>query len=273
MSTGQNWKNSKRKNQMSSQYTLKRLGMFGKIETKEDARGVIKDTSNWFYGLGALQIVLTFLAGYTALITGIIFIVLAFLLRKLNSRIAAILLLILSGFDFVFTFFNVFSGGQGGGHIFLASAFTWASIRAVQAAFRLNSLSTEFDQAIQLDPNLPESYNDRGFAYNTKGEYNCAITDFNQAIRLDPNLVDAYLGRGDAYYIKGDLENAIADYDHALKLNPNDAEAYLSRGSAYFQAGDKEKAIADFKNVLELSNDPELCKDAEEQLQALGVSD
>ena len=126
---------------MSTPKTKKRPSSFGKIETKEAARGVLKDTSNWFYGIGALQIIGTFWAGYPSLITGIIFIVLAFLLRKLNSRVVAVLMLILSALNLVFFFYIMIWGGKGGGNLFIVLGLTWVSIRAVQAAFRLNSLS------------------------------------------------------------------------------------------------------------------------------------
>ena len=126
-----------------SQESKKRPGMFGRIETKEDALKVIKDTAIAFYVVAALQIVLAFFVGFSVIIDGIIYVVLAFLLQKLNSRVVAVLLLIVTGIGAVFTFMNRFGGGQGGRNIFLALVMIWASIRAVQATFSLNKLSSE----------------------------------------------------------------------------------------------------------------------------------
>ena len=116
----------------------KKNAWYGKIETKEEALKVIKDTSNGFYFLAALQIVLGyFIMGREAIIDGVIFAVCAFLLRKLNSRAVAIILLLLSVSGLVVTGINKFGGGTGGRNITLAVVMIWISIRAIQATFGL----------------------------------------------------------------------------------------------------------------------------------------
>ena len=116
----------------------KKNAWYGKIETKEEALKVIKDTSNGFYFLAALQIVLGyFIMGTEAIIDGVIFAVCAFLLRKLNSRAVPIILLLLSVGGLVVTGINKFGGGTGGRNITLAVVMIWISIRAIQATFGL----------------------------------------------------------------------------------------------------------------------------------------
>ena len=39
-------------------------------------------------------------------------------------------------------------------------------------------------------------YCNRGYAYGKKGDYNRAIADYTQAIELNPNYVEAYNNRG-----------------------------------------------------------------------------
>jgi tetratricopeptide (TPR) repeat protein len=51
------------------------------------------------------------------------------------------------------------------------------------------------------------AYNNRGFSYNSLGEYDQAIADLNEAIRLDSQHALAYSNRG----YKDD--KAIADYN------------------------------------------------------------
>ncbi|MEW6491631.1 MAG: tetratricopeptide repeat protein [Cyanobacteriota bacterium] len=65
----------------------------------------------------------------------------------------------------------------------------------------------------------------RANAYTDKGEYDRAIDDYNQALKLNPNLAEAYNNRGFAYSDKGEYDRAIDDYNQALKFNPNLAEA------------------------------------------------
>lgn len=116
----------------------KKNAWYGKIETKEEALKVIKDASNGFYFLAALQIVLGyFIMGTEAIIDGVLFAVCAFLLRKFNSRVVAVILLLLSVGGLVVTAINQFGGGTGGRNIILAVIMIWTSVRAIQATFGL----------------------------------------------------------------------------------------------------------------------------------------
>jgi tetratricopeptide (TPR) repeat protein len=73
--------------------------------------------------------------------------------------------------------------------------------------------------------------------------YAHAITDFDRAIELDPQYHVAYYYRGLAYCNQGDYDRAIADFDKAVELDPQDAEAYAERGFAYAQQGENVLAI------------------------------
>ena len=112
------------------------------------------------------------------------------------------------------------------------------------------------------------AYNNRGLAYQEKGEVDRAVADFTTAIKFNPNDARVYNNRGVAYEQKGDKEQAIADYGKGIALNPKYVEAYTNRGVAYEQKGDKEQAIADFRKALEINPSHQ---DAKEGLKRLGV--
>ena len=70
--------------------------------------------------------------------------------------------------------------------------------------------------------NLSVIYNNRGTAYDDKGDYDRAIQDFNEAIHLNPNAEEVpTTGAAYAYKKSGDYDRAIQDFDEAIHLNPN----------------------------------------------------
>src|SRR5262245_37976109 len=73
---------------------------------------------------------------------------------------------------------------------------------------------------------LSVTYNNRGYAYRNKGDYDRAIADHNEAIRLDPKNASAYSYRGLAYDEKGEYDRAIADHNEAIRLDPKDTGVY-----------------------------------------------
>lgn len=112
-----------------------------------------------------------------------------------------------------------------------------------------------YTNAIELKPDLPYAYNNRGNAYTDKGDSDKAIRDYTTAIQLQPNLADAYNGRGNAYADKGEIDNAIKDYNKAIQLNPDGADPYYNRGVTYQEKGDFENAINNYTKAIELKPD------------------
>ncbi len=126
---------------MTKTKSTKKNVWFGKIETKEEALKVIRESSTGFYFLAAAQIVLGYLVfGSTAIVDGVAFGVSAFLLRQFRSRIVASLMLLLTVASVMMTATNLFGVGTGGRNILLAFVMVWASIRAIQATFKLHKL-------------------------------------------------------------------------------------------------------------------------------------
>ena len=116
----------------------------------------------------------------------------------------------------------------------------------------------DYDKAIALKPDYAEAYNNRGVAYEAKGDLGRAIQDFDKAIALKPDYAEAYSNRGNAYGKKGDLGRAIQDYGKAIALKPDDAEVYNNRAVAYGKKGDLDRAIQDYDKAIALR--PDLAK-------------
>ena len=118
-----------------------------------------------------------------------------------------------------------------------------------------NKAIVHYTEAIGLNPELAETYTNRGNAYGEIGEFDEAIQDYTKAINLNPEHVTAYYNRGIAYYYKGEFDEAIRNYDQAINLKPDHANAYNNRGFAYKDKGKFDNAIQDFNKTIDLKPD------------------
>ena len=84
-----------------------------------------------------------------------------------------------------------------------------------------------FEEVVKIIVGQSAAYNNRGDAYNLKGDYDRAIIELTKAIRLDPALVSAYINRGCAYFLKDNYTQARADANIALRIDPNNQDARL----------------------------------------------
>jgi len=119
--------------------------LMSKIETAEDAHKVVKETSLGFFVVAALQtaIGVVFMKNPWGLVDVTIMVVGALLLRTFNSRAAAVVLFLLALTQAGSTLANMLGVpfGGGGSNILLALVMMWIAYRAIQATFKLKSLS------------------------------------------------------------------------------------------------------------------------------------
>jgi tetratricopeptide (TPR) repeat protein len=120
------------------------------------------------------------------------------------------------------------------------------------AAKEYQAAIASYDQALKLNPNDDEAWNNRGNALGNLGRYEEAIASFDQALKLNQNYDEAWYNRGNALDNLGRYEEAIASYDQALKLKPNDDSAWYNRGNALGNLGRYEEAIASYDQALKL---------------------
>ena len=106
-------------------------------------------------------------------------------------------------------------------------------------------------QAIAVDPLLPDGHRLLGIVYLWKKHHELAIAEVERALTLDPNHADGYAALGDILCWAGRAEETIPLVEKAIRLNPQYPPWYLwNLGHAYYLTGQYGEAIATFKRVL-----------------------
>ncbi|MCG6880040.1 MAG: tetratricopeptide repeat protein [Deltaproteobacteria bacterium] len=75
-----------------------------------------------------------------------------------------------------------------------------------------------YSEAIKINPEFVQAYNNRGIAYVWKKKYDLAIADFSKAIELDPEYGKAYNNRAIVYTYEGETDKARQDLYKAQRL-------------------------------------------------------
>ncbi|PYM44495.1 MAG: hypothetical protein DME16_20875 [Candidatus Rokuibacteriota bacterium] len=112
----------------------------------------------------------------------------------------------------------------------------------------------DYDQAIKLNSDSALIFNNRGSAHQHKGDYERAIQDYEQAIRLDPSSARAFNNRGRVNHLKEDYAQAIKDYDEAIALDPDYQLAFYNRALARFDQGLYIASVPDFVRAVQLDS-------------------
>ena len=111
-----------------------------------------------------------------------------------------------------------------------------------------------YDEAIKLNPQLAEAYNNRGTVKYELGQYSSAIEDYTTAIKLKSNFADALNNRGNAYLATEQFQNAAQDLQAALKLKNNSAAIHNNLGSVYYSMKNFDAAIKEYTQAIQINS-------------------
>lgn len=118
---------------------------------------------------------------------------------------------------------------------------------------RLEESLSEFNQAINQNPESAEIYNQRAVVYIHLKKQHLSLSDFNKAVELDPEYAYRYASRAYARDFFGDTDGAIEDYTKAVELDPTDAVANNNLGILLEKKGYKEKAQKHYKKADQIA--------------------
>lgn len=83
---------------------------------------------------------------------------------------------------------------------------------------------------VELCPDDPSGYSNRGYAFRKLGDYEAAVEDYSTAISLSGSS-STRLHNNRAYCLAklGRYQEAIADYDAVVGMDPENVHAYHNR--------------------------------------------
>jgi tetratricopeptide (TPR) repeat protein len=99
----------------------------------------------------------------------------------------------------------------------------------------------------------------RGTAYAHLRMPDQALADLSRSIELNPNVSESFKNRGLVYEMRQEYERALVDYDIAFQLNPANRKLLINRSKIYYLLKDYQKALDDIlwaeRAGLEIDND------------------
>jgi tetratricopeptide (TPR) repeat protein len=123
---------------------------------------------------------------------------------------------------------------------------------------RYDDALAALERYVRLAPNEPNAYDSLGMCYNYAGRYDEALATLERALQLDPDFHFANLHVGDVYFNQGRYRAAIEQYQRFLKLAPSDwdrALGYNRLALVYWKKGDLARADRAAQQELRLNND------------------
>lgn len=137
------------------------------------------------------------------------------------------------------------------------------------------------DSALEVKPDSPTEWSNRGFVLSALGRNEKALEAFEKALSLDPASPKILTSKGIVYFRMGLPEKALETFDKALAaepkqasdwvcklprfsffsrnkapiMRPDNAETWRWKGNVFIELGEREKALNSYKMALE--SDPD----------------
>nr|HMQ20943.1 tetratricopeptide repeat protein [Planctomycetota bacterium] len=102
------------------------------------------------------------------------------------------------------------------------------------------------------------------FALDREGE---AMQRYLQAIEIDPDYIEAWNNLGNVLSIQGQLEDAVAAYSQALTIEQDYADAHCNLADTLDQLGRSGEAREHWQRYLELDPDSNWAERVRERLE------
>lgn len=135
---------------------------------------------------------------------------------------------------------------------FQPSVATHAALGEVARALGdLATATTQYQQAVQLDPHAVEPAIHLGDVLQLQGQPARAVACYEQALRSDSTSLRALTNLGVALQAQGQSDAAIRRFQQVLARDPGSPEALVNLGVALQSQGQPEAAVTCFQTALQ----------------------
>jgi TolB-like protein/Tfp pilus assembly protein PilF len=139
-------------------------------------------------------------------------------------------------------------------HACLSMVESWAYHTFDPTPARREKARASADEALRLQPDLPEGHLALGFAYYYGDrDYDRALAEFEIARRDLPNDAQAYMAIGAIQRRQGKWTESIANFEKAVALDPKNAGFLYNLGFTYVAIKQYEAADKMFDRALEVA--------------------
>jgi TolB-like protein/Flp pilus assembly protein TadD/class 3 adenylate cyclase len=141
-------------------------------------------------------------------------------------------------------------------HACLSMVESWAYHTFDPTPARREKARAAADEALRLQPDLPEGHLALGFVYYYGDrDYERALTEFEIAKRGLPNDAQAYMAIGAIQRRQGKWKESVANFEKSVALDPKNAGCLYNLGFSYIALNRYETAEEMFDRALEVAPD------------------
>ena len=120
----------------------------------------------------------------------------------------------------------------------------------------LNRAKSNAQKALSINPDLPAGHVALGdYFYHGRLDYESALTEYNKALQVQPNNVEANNGIGFVLRRQGRMQDAIASLEKNLEFDPKSYTTVFSVGETYILLRQYDKAIPFLDRAISIAPD------------------
>lgn len=126
-----------------------------------------------------------------------------------------------------------------------------------KAQGKIQLSQTHLQQALSLNPKIPEAYIHLGEVYLLQRKFDKAENAYHKSIQLNPNFTESYYGLGRVNEMRREFSSAVGFYLKAIKQNPYDPQPHYRLAMTYRNLQKSEEvqaALAKFELMKQYSD-------------------